>query len=487
VSPLFTASPTTKVQALLVGHGLVYLGGTFEKVNGVTRLHLAAVSEADGSLSNVWAPSATAGTDPCPGQFPTGTNCGPTSNGGTGTVHSMAFAPDGDSVYIGGNFYYMNGTPRNALARVNAIDGSLIDWRVPWASIPSESTTNPYRGPNVVWAILPTTTRLYIAWGRTPNGFSAFNNDTTTNATGECSNLPMGTGCAMRIWNVGTAGNAESLALSPDGSRLFVGGHFGTGVLDQQFNACGSSVWFHGLVSVNPATGGVFCDWVPQPIPFGGTNAPGSHVNPPQYIGSWAMQMTENALFVGGFFTAFSGLPQSGVARFTLVGSPPPPPPAPSIASFDPISGPPGTTVTLTGSGFSGATEVSFGASPAAGFSVDSDTQITATVPVGAKTAPISVTTPAGTGKSDTNFKVTVVVSSFSPTSGPVGTVVTVIGVGFTDASSVSFGTVAAGSFTVDSDTQITTTVPVGAVSAPIKVAVPKNGSGKSTTSFVVT
>jgi hypothetical protein len=485
-SPIFTASPTTKVQALLVGHGLVYLGGTFDRVNGVVRTHLAAVSETDGTLSTAWAPSATAGTDPCPTQFPTGTNCGPTSNGGTGNVHSMAFTPDGNSIYIGGNFYYMNGMPRNALARVSATTGTVDDWRVPWATIPSESTSNPYRGPNVVWAILPTITRLYIAWGRTPNGFSAFNNNTTT-TTGECSNLPMGNGCAMRIWNVGTNGNSESLALSPDGSRLFVGGHFGTGVLDQQFSACGSSVWFHGLVSVNPATGAVFCDWVPQPVPFGGTNAPGSHANPPQYIGSWAMQMTDNALFVGGFFTAFSGVPQSGFARFTLVGSPPPPPPVPSITSFTPPSGPPGTTVTVTGSAFTGATSVSFGATPAASFTVDSDTQITATVPVGAKTAPIRVTTAAGTGSSPTNFKVTVVVSSFSPNRGPVGTTVTVTGVGFTNASGVLFGSTAATTFTVDSDTQITTTVPAGAVTGLIKVTVPSNGAGKSATSFTVT
>ena len=145
VSSTFTASPTTKVQALLANANLVYLGGTFKKVNGVDRLGLAAVSATDGSLSNTWAPSAAAGTDPCPAQFPSGTSCGPVSNGGTGAVHSMAFAPDGNSIYVGGNFYYMNGVPRNALAKVSATDGSLVDWRVPWATIPSESR-QPVRG-----------------------------------------------------------------------------------------------------------------------------------------------------------------------------------------------------------------------------------------------------------------------------------------------------------------------------------------------------
>ncbi len=77
------------------------------------------------------------------------------------------------------------------------------------------------------------------------------------------------------------------------------------------------------------------------------------------------------------------------------------------ISSFSPTSGPVGTAVTVTGSGFTGATAVSFGAFPATSFTVDSDTQITCVVPSGFAHAPIKVTTPGGTGKSATNFVVT--------------------------------------------------------------------------------
>jgi hypothetical protein len=48
---------------------------------------------------------------------------------------------------------------------------------------------------------------------------------------------------------------------------------------------------------------------------------------------------------------------------------------------------------------------VTFNGSPAA-FVVDSDVQITATVPVGASTGPIAVTNPAGTGTSAASFTV---------------------------------------------------------------------------------
>src|SRR5215208_7003685 len=54
-------------------------------------------------------------------------------------------------------------------------------------------------------------------------------------------------------------------------------------------------------------------------------------------------------------------------------------------------------------------------------------------------------------------------VTSLNPTSGPVGTIVTITGTGFTGATAVEFNGVAASSFTVDSDTQIRATVPAGA------------------------
>jgi hypothetical protein len=62
--------------------------------------------------------------------------------------------------------------------------------------------------------------------------------------------------------------------------------------------------------------------------------------------------------------------------------------------------------VTITGTSFTGATAVRFGGVGATSFAVNSATQITATVPVGAVTGKISVTTPAGTGSSASNFTV---------------------------------------------------------------------------------
>jgi hypothetical protein len=79
---------------------------------------------------------------------------------------------------------------------------------------------------------------------------------------------------------------------------------------------------------------------------------------------------------------------------------------APTISGFTPTSGRAGTAVTITGTNFTGATSVTFSGT-SANYSVVSPTQITATVPNGAKNGPISVTTPSGSATSSTSFRVT--------------------------------------------------------------------------------
>ncbi|WP_343316666.1 IPT/TIG domain-containing protein [Chloracidobacterium aggregatum] len=157
----------------------------------------------------------------------------------------------------------------------------------------------------------------------------------------------------------------------------------------------------------------------------------------------------------------------------------------PTLTGFAPTSGPVGTIVTISGSGFVQVSEVRFGG-VAATFTVNSPTQITATVPPGAATGPISIAAAGVIATSREPFVVleAPTLTSFSPASGPVGTSVTITGTNFLNVSSVTFGDLPA-PFTVTSPTQLTATVPVGAVTAPIRVITPA-GSATSATSFTV-
>ena len=84
---------------------------------------------------------------------------------------------------------------------------------------------------------------------------------------------------------------------------------------------------------------------------------------------------------------------------------------AAKVASFKPSAGVVGTVVTIKGSGFTGATAVGFNGTSASTFTVDSDKQITATVPAGSTSGPIAVTTPSATPASRKSFAVQVKVS----------------------------------------------------------------------------
>ena len=75
--------------------------------------------------------------------------------------------------------------------------------------------------------------------------------------------------------------------------------------------------------------------------------------------------------------------------------------PAPTVTSLNPTHGPAGggNSVTITGTGFTGATSVHFGANAATGVTVVNATTITANAPAGTQgtTVDVTVTTPAGT------------------------------------------------------------------------------------------
>lgn len=149
----------------------------------------------------------------------------------------------------------------------------------------------------------------------------------------------------------------------------------------------------------------------------------------------------------------------------------------PVVNSFSPVSGSSGTFVIINGSGFTAATGVKFGGVSATSFTVVSNNLITAIVGSGA-TGAVTVSNISGAYSLPgfTYFAppaaVPPVITSFSPTSGPIGTSITINGNNFgttTGANTVFFGAVK-GTVISASASQLVCTVPAGASFEPISI-----------------
>jgi hypothetical protein len=110
--------------------------------------------------------------------------------------------------------------------------------------------------------------------------------------------------------------------------------------------------------------------------------------------------------------------------------------------------------------------------------------QINTTVPPTAAIGPITVTLDSAQFVSSGVFKPKPKITGFTPGSGPVATSVVLTGTNFANVTSVLVGTVAA-SFSLDSATQITLTIPSGATTGLIKVVSP-GGNATTASNFVV-
>src|SRR5262249_16946192 len=111
--------------------------------------------------------------------------------------------------------------------------------------------------------------------------------------------------------------------------------------------------------------------------------------------------------------------------------------PVPTITGFTPTSGPIGTTVTISGPNLTvpGTVVYSNGCNAVTGCAVtiNADGTISFTVPSGASSGPITVSNQYHSATSTQDFTVTsgqasITITGFTPTSGPVGTTVTISG-----------------------------------------------------------
>jgi outer membrane protein assembly factor BamB len=173
----------------------------------------------------------------------------------------------------------------------------------------------------------------------------------------------------------------------------------------------------------------------------------------------------------------------------SCASAPAPPPVVTRLFTGDnPPRGPAagGTTVFITGSGFTDATGVSFGGFPASSFTVTNASYMTAVSPPGSGTVDVTVTNPAGTSPANTAdqfiYVPAPVITALTPNRGPLagGTRVTINGTHLGVAVRVWFGTNLATSLVVTSDTELQATSPPGAGIVDVTVSTSNGASSTS-------
>jgi len=158
-----------------------------------------------------------------------------------------------------------------------------------------------------------------------------------------------------------------------------------------------------------------------------------------------------------------------------------------TVTAVSPTSGSAagGTTVTISGFNFTGATAVKFGEASASSFKVTSEDSITATSPAGTGIVDVTVTTPTATsakGPGD-HFSYAPSVTEVKPDEGPQagGTSVTITGVNLTGVTAVKFGATNAATFKVNSESSIAAVSPAGVGVQNVTVTGPGGTSPTST------
>ncbi|MFN0078128.1 MAG: IPT/TIG domain-containing protein [Prosthecobacter sp.] len=345
--------------------GRILLGGWFTSVNGTVRNRIARV-EPDGTLDTSFNPNAN------------------------DTISSVAVQADGQ-ILLGGNFTTMGGTVRNRIARV-AATGTL------------DAGFNPNVNDGVNSVVVQADGQILLGgWFTSVDG-------TVRNRIARVA----ADGTLDAVFNPNADGVIFSVAVQTDG-RIQLGGLFttmgGTGrnlfaqLLNDPATQTLSAVdttqalWTRGgsTPDVSRVTFELSTNGGATYTPLTGiATRVGNSANWQLYGLSLpnSGQLRSRGRTAGGFDNGSSGLVEQ-VASFSGLVTP-----AVTVTGINPTRGSTlgGSSVTISGTGFTGTTVVTFGGTAASSFTVESDTEITATTPAhAAGTVNVEVAAPAGT------------------------------------------------------------------------------------------
>ncbi|HET7226070.1 MAG TPA: PQQ-binding-like beta-propeller repeat protein [Candidatus Eisenbacteria bacterium] len=258
VSPWAPSQDAHSIGRMALSGGTLYVTGSFNVIDGQTRIRLAAFDVATGRLLP-WNPNPSGAVGPY------------------GGPNVVGLAVRNDTVFVGGNFTSIGGQPRVGLAALDGTTGLALGW---------------YPGPvnDEVDALALSGNALYLG-----GYFTALAGQARSRAAAVDAST-----AAVLPWNPNITGPDDPYVGQPRvaviavrDSTLYVGGQF-LSVHGKPRNA---------LVAVDPDTGGVL-PWNPAPA------HPYSYPYP--YVQSLAVQ--GDTIYVGGNFETIGGAQRISLA-----------------------------------------------------------------------------------------------------------------------------------------------------------------------------
>src|SRR5581483_297276 len=293
----FAADANDYVEALALSPDgtRLLIGGDFSKVDGKSRINVAAVDAATGALDGTWNPIAKGGP-------------------------VMAMAVSGGRLYLGGKFVTVAGVDVPRLAAVDPVTGAVVTgWRPApdsWvaALVPAPGGALLYAGGDFAAiggrtqaraAAISTATGTASAWAPTltypvltmvvsTDGARLYTGGAGYNTYGNRASAYNTALSGRPVWETRGDGNVQGLGLSAAGDVLYIGGHF----------AYQNGLPRQHMAAVRSADG-VLTPFAP--------NVNGA-------LGVWFLAMDNGNLLIGGDFTLVAGRLQQGFARFPAQG-----------------------------------------------------------------------------------------------------------------------------------------------------------------------
>lgn len=291
--------PGTVVTALATDGARLFVGGLFKSIDGVARSNLAAIDPTTGALLTGWTASASGSVDALSftggALYAAGLFSAVRSGGGSGVlsspylakvdpvtglvdtawtpaaddrVRALAPAADGSGrLFIAGDFNTVSGVGSRKLAAVLLADPGTVDP----AFLPGPNNGSAYA---TVFDVTTNGGLVYAAVGGSGGACTALNGSN-----------------GSRVWSDHSNGNMQSVRLM--GGVLYCGGHFGG-------TASFAGLSRQKLASVDPGTGAVsgFAPKIDSPL------------------GVWSLGTDAGRLYVGGDFSAITGVGQPHFAVF---------------------------------------------------------------------------------------------------------------------------------------------------------------------------